>query len=135
MRPHTSLLRSLLGFCAVGIVSGSVFAAEPGGVLPLGKDGKPLNLDFEAGDLRDWKAEGDAFEGQPVRGDAVKIRRSDMTSGHTGNFWVGSYEVKGDNARGVLSSVPKCSSSSCMRSPATEVGMKRVIPSVEAWAR
>ncbi len=81
-------------------------AAEPSGVLPLGKDGKPLNLDFESGDLRDWKAEGDAFEGQPVRGDAVKIRRSDMASGHTGNFWIGSYEVKGDNARGVLASVP-----------------------------
>ena len=81
-------------------------AAERAGVLPLGKDGKPLNLDFESGDLRDWKAEGDAFEGQPVRGDVVKVRRSDMTSGHTGNFWIGSYEVKGDNARGVLSSVP-----------------------------
>ncbi len=81
-------------------------AAEPAGTLPLGKDGKPLNLGFESGDLRDWKAEGDAFDGQPVRGDTVKIRRSDMASAHAGDFWIGSYEKKGDNARGVLSSVP-----------------------------
>ncbi len=96
-------LRSLV---SILLCAFTLCAAEPAGVLPPGKDGKPLNLDFEAGDLRDWKTEGDAFEGQPVRGDAVKIRRSDMTSGHTGNFWVGSYEVKGDNARGVLSSMP-----------------------------
>ncbi len=96
----------LLRAFAIGTCVGPLLAAELVGSLPLGKDGKPLNLDFETGDLRDWKAEGDAFEGQPVRGDAVKIRRSDMTSGHTGNFWVGSYEAKGDNARGVLASVP-----------------------------
>ena len=91
---------------AIGLCAGPLLAAEPVGALPLGKDGKPLNLDFETGDLRDWKAEGDAFEGQPVKGDAVKVRRGDMTSGHTGNFWVGGFEVKGDNARGVLASVP-----------------------------
>src|SRR6185369_14281655 len=38
------------------------------GVLPVGADGKPLNLDFETGDLKDWTAEGDAFKGQPIRG-------------------------------------------------------------------
>src|SRR5205085_304224 len=31
------------------------------GVLPVGADGKPLNLDFETGTLKDWTAEGDAF--------------------------------------------------------------------------
>ena len=91
---------------AIGLCVGPLLAAAPVGSLPLGKDGKPLNLDFENGDLRDWKAEGDAFEGQPIKGDSVKVRRGDMASGHTGNFWVGSYEAKGDNARGVLASVP-----------------------------
>src|SRR5438094_866268 len=33
------------------------------GVLPLGADGKPLNLDFETGDLKDWTLEGEAFKG------------------------------------------------------------------------
>jgi hypothetical protein len=30
------------------------------GVLPVGSDGKPLNLDFETGTLKDWTATGDA---------------------------------------------------------------------------
>jgi hypothetical protein len=29
-------------------------------VLPVGADGKPLNTDFETGDLRDWTATGEA---------------------------------------------------------------------------
>ena len=33
----------------------------PAGVLPVGADGKPLNLDFETGTLQDWTAEGEAF--------------------------------------------------------------------------
>jgi hypothetical protein len=31
--------------------------ADPG-VLPVGADGKPLNLDFETGTLKDWTATG-----------------------------------------------------------------------------
>jgi putative membrane-bound dehydrogenase-like protein len=50
-------------------------------------------------------AEGDAFQGQPIQGDAVQQRRSDMRSNHQGNFWVGTFERLGDNARGVLTSV------------------------------
>ncbi len=41
------------------------------GVVPVGPEGRPLNLDFEAGSLKDWKAEGDAFTGPPIQGDAV----------------------------------------------------------------
>jgi hypothetical protein len=62
------------------------------GVLPKGANGKPLNLDFETGTLQDWRAEGTAFAGQPVKGDTVFARRKDMKSEHTGTFWVGSYE-------------------------------------------
>ena len=47
----------------------------PDGVLPVGADGKPLNLDFETGSLKDWTAEGDAFRDQPVKGDTVAPRR------------------------------------------------------------
>ncbi len=50
----------------------------PEGVLPVGADGKPLNLDFETGTLKDWTAEGNAFKGQPIKGDTVAKRRSDI---------------------------------------------------------
>src|SRR5579872_2724129 len=78
----------------------------PKGLLPKSADGRTLNLDFEAGDLRDWTATGDAFEGQPVKGDAVFARRNDMRSEHVGEFWVGTYERKGDPVQGTLTSVP-----------------------------
>jgi putative membrane-bound dehydrogenase-like protein len=78
----------------------------PPGVIPKAVDGKPLNLDFESGDLRDWVATGDAFSQQPVKGDSVYARRQDMKSEHAGNFWVGSYERMGDAPQGTLSSSP-----------------------------
>ncbi|MFO0866949.1 MAG: hypothetical protein U0744_20295 [Gemmataceae bacterium] len=65
-----------------------------------GADGKPLNLDFETGTLQDWKAEGDAFLDQPIKGDTVKVRRGDMQSRHQGEFWIGGYEKRGDKAQG-----------------------------------
>ena len=66
---------------------------------PTDPSGRALNLDFESGDLRDWTPQGEAFRGQPVEGDAVAARRSDMKSGHEGRFWVGSYERGGDAPR------------------------------------
>jgi putative membrane-bound dehydrogenase-like protein len=86
----------------------SPLAAQKGddeGVLPVGADGKPLNLDFEAGTLKDWTAEGDAFAGQPVKGDTVNPRRGDMHSRHQGSYWIGTYERKGDKPTGTLTSV------------------------------
>jgi putative membrane-bound dehydrogenase-like protein len=76
----------------------------PEGVLPLGADGKPLNLDFETGTLKDWTAEGDAFKGQPIKGDTVAPRRGDMKSEHQGNYWIGGYELHGDKPQGTLTS-------------------------------
>ncbi|MBN9118154.1 MAG: DUF1080 domain-containing protein [Planctomycetes bacterium] len=76
------------------------------GVLPLGADGKPLNLDFETGDLRDWTLDGEAFKGQPIKGDTVKARRADMQSRHQGQYWIGGYEKLGDKPTGTLVSVP-----------------------------
>lgn len=90
------------------LVGATVFAAEAdrGGVLPVGADGKPLNVDFESGTLRDWQAEGEAFVGQPVEGDAVFRRRNDMHSQHVGRFWIGGYERRQDPPQGTLTSVP-----------------------------
>jgi putative membrane-bound dehydrogenase-like protein len=76
------------------------------GVLPVGADGKPLNLDFETGTLKDWSAEGEAFKGQPIKGDTVAARRGDMKSQHQGQYWIGGYERLGDKPEGTLTSVP-----------------------------
>jgi len=78
----------------------------PEGILPRGKDGKALNLDFETGDLRDWSAEGQAFKGQPIKGDVVHPRRADSHSRHQGQFWIGGFERFGDKPKGKLTSVP-----------------------------
>ncbi len=75
-------------------------------VVPVDGSGHVLNLGFETGDLSDWTAAGGAFAGQPIRGDTVKPRRGDMTSGHEGEFWIGGYEKVGDDPRGTLTSRP-----------------------------
>jgi putative membrane-bound dehydrogenase-like protein len=99
-------------FLSLGILLfllGSAFLADtrepPEGVLPVGADGKPLNLDFETGTLKDWTAEGDTFKGQPIKGDTVHPRRADMKSRHQGQYWIGTYEIDGDRPQGTLTSV------------------------------
>ncbi len=79
---------------------------QPPGFLPRAKDGRVLNFDFENGTLEDWTATGDAFAGQPIRGDTVIVRRADMSSAQVGNGWIGTYEVAGDEPQGTLVSTP-----------------------------
>src|SRR6266496_539626 len=83
-----------------------VCAAPSTAIRPFDRNGRLLNLDFEKGTLQDWSAEGDAFEKQPVRGDTVAIRRTDMQSRHQGDFWIGTYEIGGDTPQGTLTSEP-----------------------------
>ncbi len=79
-------------------------AQSTAGSLPVGKDGKPLNLDFETGSLKDWTATGEAFARQPIKGDTVAPRRADMKSDHAGEFWIGGFERVGDKPQGTLTS-------------------------------
>src|ERR1051326_7252278 len=78
--------------------------AEPAGILPTADDGETLNTDFEKGKLEGWTGSGTAFNGQPIRGDTVHARRADMHSNHAGNWWVGTYEVRQDGPRGMMTS-------------------------------
>jgi len=91
-------------FAALLLLCSPLLAAPPEGILPTGKDGRPLNLDFETGTLQDWTATGAAFDRQPIKGDTVFPRRNDMRSQHHGNFWIGTYEILGDGPQGTLTS-------------------------------
>jgi putative membrane-bound dehydrogenase-like protein len=109
---HRKVSRSacVLAFAvvAVGLAPQRLSGEEPakGGSVPIDAEGKPLNFGFETGTLAGWTATGDAFKGQPISGDSVHLRRGDMQSGHAGKYWVGSFEVSGDEAKGTLTSVP-----------------------------
>lgn len=84
-------------------------AEDPVGVLPAGPDGKPLNLGFEDGTLKDWTAAGDAFQDQPVEGDIDPKRKAGegKKAYPDGRFWVGGYERLLDDApTGTLTSAP-----------------------------
>src|SRR5947209_4989540 len=107
MRRYSPLVL-LLSFCFLPLVAAERSKGKRApreGVLPTGADGKPLNLDFETGTLKDWKAEGEAFAGQPIKGDTVAPRRNDMKSQHQGQYWIGTYERAGDKRTGTLTSV------------------------------
>lgn len=82
------------------------FNEAEAGIKPLGNNGQPLNLDFETGTLADWTPTGNAFDGQPIEGDTVSARRSDMRSAHTGRFWIGTFERGADAVTGTLTSAP-----------------------------
>src|SRR5690242_16642942 len=100
------MLRHLFPAVLVTLILSLPFAAGDDGVLPTGEDGKPLNTDFETGDLRDWTATGQAFNGQPVKGDTIAPRRPGMKSNHVGNYWIGTFEIAEDGPRGILTSKP-----------------------------
>jgi putative membrane-bound dehydrogenase-like protein len=96
----------VLGWILILTVPPAPALAPADGVLPVGADGKPLNFNFETGSLKDWTASGDAFRGQPIKGDTVYPRRNDMRSQHQGQYWIGTYERSGDGPQGTLTSVP-----------------------------
>ncbi|MDQ6632979.1 MAG: hypothetical protein M3Y82_14690, partial [Verrucomicrobiota bacterium] len=80
--------------------------AAPPPIVVLNKNGSKLNLDFETGDLKDWKIKGRAFAGQPVKGDTIAQRHGPGgASGHQGKFWIGGYEIGGDDLKGTLISI------------------------------
>jgi hypothetical protein len=65
------------------VVEGEIIEKIVVGKLPM-KNGKPLNLNFESGDLRDWTATGDAFTSPLINADPSPIHDKDMTIGFKG---------------------------------------------------
>ena len=80
--------------------------SEEAGIVPVGADGKPLNLGFESGDLTNWTATGDAFKNQPVKQDGISQRWRGQSSNKNGQFFIGGYEIVHDAGVGTLTSQP-----------------------------
>ena len=103
-------LQLSLSFISASFHSAVATAADPpdrsAGSLPVDAQGESLNFDFESASFKDWQSGGDAFGMQPVEGDTVHARRSDMHSRHAGRYWVGTYERQGDQPQGTLTSIP-----------------------------
>jgi putative membrane-bound dehydrogenase-like protein len=102
-----ALMKLKLFLCIVAstLVASLSAADAPAGIKPTGADGRALNLDFEDGTLKDWRATGDAFDRQPIKGDTVSARLANTRSRHAGEYWIGTYERSGDEATGTLTSV------------------------------
>ncbi|MFT3701039.1 MAG: plastocyanin/azurin family copper-binding protein [Agriterribacter sp.] len=75
------------------------------GTLPM-KDGKPLNLNFETGTLKDWMPKGDAFTSPLINTDPSPVHEKDMNIGREGKYFVTSGGTKMYQRTGSLTSVP-----------------------------
>jgi plastocyanin len=84
-----------------GIISNETIA----GILP-GKDGKPLNLNFETGTIKDWTATGDAFSDPVFSGDPSPVHAKDMHIGFTGKYFLSSGGTVAYKRTGTLTSIP-----------------------------
>jgi putative membrane-bound dehydrogenase-like protein len=80
-------------------------AASIAGILPK-KAGKVLNLSFESGTLKDWKATGDAFASPLIGADASSIYENDQRTGLTGKYFISSGGTKNYKKTGTITSVP-----------------------------
>ncbi len=76
------------------------------GAAPQDATGRALNMNFETGDLTDWKVDGAAFTQQPIKGPISANRPfgEGKRSDPTGDFWIGGYEKLHDAPQGSLTS-------------------------------
>lgn len=88
------------------VVEGSISDAIVAGQVPM-KNGQPLNLNFETGTLKDWKATGDAFS-NPVfaQDDPSPVHEKDMHIGFDGKYFLSSGGTANAKQTGTLTSVP-----------------------------
>ena len=99
------MLACLVGVGSVAPLWAADITNEPTsgpGIVPAGEDGKPLNLNFETGDLKDWTATGKAFEQQPIKGGIAPDRPlgAGKKSLHTGEYWMAGSRNSSTSRRG-----------------------------------
>lgn len=86
------------------IVEGDISAPVIAGIVPM-KNGEPLNVGFERGNLNDWKAEGEAFK-NPLFHRLSSIYEEDIQIGFDGDFYLSSGGTTHYKLKGTLTSVP-----------------------------
>lgn len=69
------------------------------GITPR-KNGRPLNLGFERGNLQDWKADGEAFSARSVAYDPMPLYPDSLMLNQDGDYYISSggtnhYQLKG----------------------------------------
>ncbi|GLU51688.1 PVC-type heme-binding CxxCH protein [Dyadobacter frigoris] len=87
------------------VVEGVISDKTVAGKLPV-KDGRPLNLNFETGTLKDWAATGDAFANPLFSEDPSPVHEKDMHIGYEGKYFLSSGGTTNYKLTGTLTSVP-----------------------------
>ncbi|WP_229252968.1 PVC-type heme-binding CxxCH protein [Dyadobacter helix] len=87
------------------VVEGVISDVTIAGQLPL-KDGKPLNLNFETGTLKDWTATGEAFANPLFSQDPSPVHEKEMNIGFEGKYFLSSGGTLHYKLTGTLTSVP-----------------------------
>jgi putative membrane-bound dehydrogenase-like protein len=87
------------------IVEGALLEATIAGQIPT-KDGQPLNLNFEKGNLTDWTATGDAFANPLFSSDPSPVHEKEMNIGFAGKYFLSSGGTVNYKQTGTLTSVP-----------------------------
>lgn len=87
------------------VVEGAISAATITGQVPT-KDGQPLNLNFETGNLKDWTATGDAFANPLFNADPSPVHEKEMSIGFGGKYFLSSGGTLNYKQTGTLTSVP-----------------------------
>ncbi len=86
------------------LVEGTITAPVIVGIVPK-KNGKPLNLGFERGNMGDWTASGDAFK-NPVFSDPAAIYGEGSQIGFDGDYFASSGGTSNYKLKGTLTSIP-----------------------------
>ncbi len=86
------------------ITEGEIVAPTVVGIVPV-KNGKPLNVGFERGNLSDWKSEGKAFEA-PLFNNPSTVHEKDVKIGLDGDYFLSSGGTSNYKLKGTLTSVP-----------------------------
>lgn len=86
------------------IVEGDISPPIIVGIVPM-KDGKPLNIGFERGNLSDWKASGEAFK-KPLFHRLSPVYEEGTNINFDGDYFLSSGGTTNYKQKGTLTSVP-----------------------------